>query len=236
MKKHLFSYQNSVFVLILFLVAFVVACKKDEGTSSSSSTKAAAKKSPIKKSPAKTSKKMAEKKIPLGDEGEVIEADLMTTKGNIKLKLFSGKTPLTVGNFLFLAKKGFYDGVKFHRVVKDFVIQGGDPTGTGMGGPGYRFEDEFHHSLKHSKAGILSMANAGPNTNGSQFFITHRATPHLDGRHSVFGEVIDGLDTIYKIEKGDTIKKLVVKGDTKGLFSKLNTRIPKWEKALAAKK
>jgi cyclophilin family peptidyl-prolyl cis-trans isomerase len=118
-------------------------------------------------------------------------ATFVTDKGSIVVDLFADKTPNTVNNFVFLAKQGYYDGTIFHRVIDDFMVQGGDPTGTGRGGPGYQFRDEFHPELKHTVSGILSMANAGPNTNGSQFFITHVATPWLDNRHSVFGKVAD---------------------------------------------
>ena len=121
-----------------------------------------------------------------------IKITLHTTAGDIDATMFSSKVPLTCANFLNLAKRGYYDGISFHRVIPNFMIQGGDPTGTGSGGPGYRFPDEIDRSLKHSKAGIFSMANAGPNTNGSQFFITHLPTPHLDGKHAVFGEVTAG--------------------------------------------
>jgi cyclophilin family peptidyl-prolyl cis-trans isomerase len=126
-----------------------------------------------------------------------------TEKGDIKIQLFADKTPKTVNNFVFLARQGFYDGTIFHRVIKDFMTQGGDPTGTGRGGPGYDFADEFHPSLKHDKPGILSMANAGPNTNGSQFFITHVPTPWLDRKHSVFGEVKSGMDVVLSIPPRD---------------------------------
>ncbi len=133
-------------------------------------------------------------------------AILNTDKGEIRLKLFADKTPKTVNNFVFLARQGFYDGTIFHRVIKDFMAQGGDPTGSGRGGPGYRFEDEFHPSLRHDKAGILSMANAGPGTNGSQFFITHVPTPWLDGKHSVFGQVIEGMDVLLSIPPRDPLR------------------------------
>ncbi|MDD4877634.1 MAG: peptidylprolyl isomerase [Candidatus Nanoarchaeia archaeon] len=126
---------------------------------------------------------------------------LETSMGNIKIQLFDDKVPVTAGNFQKLVSDGFYNGVIFHRVIPDFMIQGGDPTGTGMGGPGYKIKDEFDSSLRHSKAGILSMANAGPNTGGSQFFITLAATPWLDGRHAVFGEVIEGMDVVTAIGK-----------------------------------
>jgi cyclophilin family peptidyl-prolyl cis-trans isomerase len=126
-------------------------------------------------------------------------AVLHTDNGDISLKLFAAETPKTVNNFVFLARQGFYDGVIFHRVIANFMAQGGDPTGSGSGGPGYRFADEFHPKLRHDKPGVLSMANAGPNTNGSQFFITHVPTPHLDNRHSVFGQVTEGMDVLLSI-------------------------------------
>jgi cyclophilin family peptidyl-prolyl cis-trans isomerase len=130
-------------------------------------------------------------------------ATIATDLGDIVVELYADKVPATVNNFVFLAREGFYDGCTFHRVIKDFMVQGGDPTGTGRGGPGYRFADEFHPKLKHDGAGVLSMANAGPDTNGSQFFITHVATPHLDGRHAVFGRVVDGLDVVMAIPERD---------------------------------
>ncbi len=131
------------------------------------------------------------------------KAVLHTDKGDIKINLFEEMVPKTVNNFVFLAREGFYDGVIFHRVIMNFMAQTGDPTGTGSGGPGYRFEDEIHADLQHNKPGIVSMANAGPNTNGSQFFITHVPTPWLDGKHSVFGEVEDGMDVVYAIPPRD---------------------------------
>ncbi len=130
-------------------------------------------------------------------------ATMKTDKGDILLELFADKTPLTVNNFVFLAREGFYDGIIFHRVIANFMAQGGDPTGKGSGGPGYRFADEFHPSLKHDKPGILSMANAGPGTNGSQFFLTHIPTPWLDGKHSVFGQVVGGMDVLLAIPPRD---------------------------------
>ena len=137
------------------------------------------------------------------DPEKSYSATIKTDVGDIIIDLFTDEAPKTVNNFVFLAKDGFYDGVIFHRVIKDFMAQGGDPTGTGMGGPGYRFEDEFHPSLRHDGPGVLSMANAGPGTNGSQFFITHVATPHLDDRHSVFGRVSSGLDVLLAIPERD---------------------------------
>jgi cyclophilin family peptidyl-prolyl cis-trans isomerase len=126
-----------------------------------------------------------------------------TDLGEFKIELFADKVPTTVNNFVFLAKENFYDGTIFHRVIDDFMVQGGDPTGTGRGGPGYRFADEFDASLKHDKRGVLSMANAGPNTNGSQFFITHGPTPWLDGKHAVFGQLVEGEDVFMSIPARD---------------------------------
>ncbi len=137
-------------------------------------------------------------------------ATIDTNRGVITLKLYASQTPRTVNNFVCLARDGFYDGVTFHRVINDFMIQGGDPTGTGRGGPGYTFKDEFDPKLKHDKPGVLSMANAGPGTNGSQFFITHVPTPWLDGKHSVFGEVVKGQDIVNKIEQGDVMLSVTI--------------------------
>jgi cyclophilin family peptidyl-prolyl cis-trans isomerase len=137
------------------------------------------------------------------DAKKTYTATFNTDKGDIIVQLFAEKVPRTVNNFVFLARQGFYDGTIFHRVLSDFMAQGGDPTGTGRGGPGYRFNDEFHPSLKHSQPGVLSMANAGANTNGSQFFITHVPTPWLDNKHSVFGQVIKGLDVLLSIPVRD---------------------------------
>ncbi|MEC7696607.1 MAG: peptidylprolyl isomerase [Planctomycetota bacterium] len=140
-------------------------------------------------------------------------ATIETNKGVIRLELHAEQAPKTVANFEKLAGDGFYNGLFFHRVIPNFMIQTGCPQGTGTGGPGYQFEDEFDDSLRHDRAGILSMANAGPNTNGSQFFITHGPTPHLDGKHSVFGVVLDGQDVVDTIEQGDTMEKVSVVDD-----------------------
>jgi peptidyl-prolyl cis-trans isomerase B (cyclophilin B) len=138
-------------------------------------------------------------------------ATITTNRGDIKLELFEDKVPKTVANFEKLVKDGFYNGLKFHRVIEDFMVQTGCPKGTGTGGPGYTFEDEFHPDLKHDKPGILSMANAGPNTNGSQFFITHVPTPWLDRKHSVFGRVLgDGQKIVNAIEQGDKMEKVTI--------------------------
>ncbi len=157
---------------------------------------------------------------------------LKTSKGEIALTLFADKTPVTVANFLNLASRGYYDGVKFHRVIADFMIQGGDPTGTGAGGPGYTFEDEFDPTLKHDKPGILSMANRGPRTNGSQFFITHVPTPWLDRKHTVFGEVTQGQDVVNAIQQGDTIQSIDILDSTDELFAAQADRIAAWNRKL----
>jgi peptidyl-prolyl cis-trans isomerase B (cyclophilin B) len=166
---------------------------------------------------------------------EDIRIILNTSSGAIEGTLFASKVPITTSNFLNLAKRGYYNGVTFHRVIKDFMIQGGDPTGTGRGGPGYRFPDEIDKSLKHSKPGIFSMANAGPNTNGSQFFITHVPTPHLDGKHAVFGEVTKGQDVVDKIKQGDTIDSIEILDSTDALFASEKDLIAAWNEELDAK-
>ena len=142
------------------------------------------------------------------DESKRYAATIQTNRGDIVIDLHADKAPRTVNNFVALARDGFYDGVKFHRVIADFMIQGGDPTGSGSGGPGYRFGDEFHPELLHDGPGVLSMANAGPNTNGSQFFITHGATNWLDNKHSVFGKVRSGQDVVDAIQQGDVMESV----------------------------
>jgi peptidyl-prolyl cis-trans isomerase B (cyclophilin B) len=161
-----------------------------------------------------------------------IRVVLKTNKGDIEGTLFASKTPMTVANFLNLATKGFYDGLTFHRVIPNFMIQGGDPEGSGRGGPGYRFGDEIHPALKHTKPGIFSMANAGPGTNGSQFFITHVETPWLDGKHTVFGEVTKGQDVVNRISRGDKIEKIEILDSTEALFAAQAANITRWNSAL----
>jgi peptidyl-prolyl cis-trans isomerase B (cyclophilin B) len=163
-----------------------------------------------------------------------LKAIIKTSKGEIKLNLFADQTPYTVANFANLAKRGFYNGLNFHRVLADFMIQGGCPLGTGTGGPGYRFKDEFVKELKHNKPGILSMANAGPGTNGSQFFITHVHTPWLDGKHTVFGSVIDEQDmkVVNSIAQKDAIVSITIEGDTSELFEKCKDKLDEWNKVL----
>jgi len=141
---------------------------------------------------------------PISQEGKIVKVKIETSMGEIQADLYADKAPKTVANFVTLAEKGFYDGVIFHRVIPNFMIQTGDPTGTGRGGPGYNFADEFSPDLRHDKPGVLSMANAGPNTNGSQFFITEVPTPHLNNRHSIFGQVTSGMDVVKKIANAPT--------------------------------
>lgn len=161
-----------------------------------------------------------------------MRASIDTNKGTILVDLYPDETPLTVANFVNLAERGYYDGVKFHRVVPNFVIQGGDPTGTGRGGPGYRFQDEIVASLRHDSPGILSMANAGPGTNGSQFFITHTATPHLDGKHTVFGKVVEGQDIVDRIAAGDSMTSVKIEGDTSALKETAGSTLDEWNQIL----
>ncbi|UYB51439.1 peptidylprolyl isomerase [Xanthomonas sp. AM6] len=156
-----------------------------------------------------------------------------TARGPIKIELYPDKAPLTVANFVNLAKRGFYDGLNFHRVIADFMIQGGCPEGSGRGGPGYRFEDETDNGVRHER-GVLSMANAGPSTNGSQFFITHTATPWLDGKHTVFGKVIEGLDVVDSVAQGDAINKITIEGDADAVLAAKADRVAEWNRLLSA--
>nr|WP_129628953.1 peptidylprolyl isomerase [Candidatus Oscillochloris fontis] len=144
------------------------------------------------------------------DATKTYKVTMDTTKGFIELELYPQSAPMTVNNFVFLAKQGFYDGLKFHRVISNFMIQGGDPTGTGTGGPGYKFADEVRGNPLTHQAGVISMANAGPNTNGSQFFITHSPQPHLDGKHTVFGRVVKGMDVVNAIRQGDVMVEVSI--------------------------
>jgi peptidyl-prolyl cis-trans isomerase B (cyclophilin B) len=163
-----------------------------------------------------------------------MKAVVETDKGTINITLFSDKTPVTVANFVNLARHGFYDGLSFHRVIDDFMIQGGCPLGTGTGGPGYNFEDECTPDLKHEKPGVLSMANAGPGTNGSQFFITHVPTPWLDGKHTVFGAVESDADmeTVNAVSMGDRINSITIEGNVDALLESLSDRVSEWNDKL----
>ena len=156
-----------------------------------------------------------------------------TDRGPIRVELAADKAPLTVANFVNLARRGFYDGLNFHRVIGDFMIQGGCPQGTGTGGPGYKFEDEARNGLGHER-GVLSMANAGPNTNGSQFFITHVATPWLDGKHTVFGKVLEGQEVVDSIKQGDIIRSVKIEGDADAALAAKADRVAEWNTTLDA--
>ncbi len=173
----------------------------------------------------------------LQEVSNIVKVTIQTSKGDINLNLYEDKTPLTVANFVNLAQRGFYNGLTFHRVINDFMIQGGCPLGTGTGGPGYRFKDEIVPDLKHDKPGILSMANAGPGTNGSQFFITHVPTPWLDGKHTVFGAVVGPEDqkVVNSIVVKDKINKIIVHGDTSDLFDKVRDQLYQWNLILDKK-
>jgi peptidyl-prolyl cis-trans isomerase B (cyclophilin B) len=156
-----------------------------------------------------------------------------TDRGPIKVELYPDQAPLTVASFVNLARRGFYDGLNFHRVIPDFMVQGGCPEGSGRGGPGYKFEDEANNGVRHER-GVLSMANAGPNTNGSQFFITHVATPWLDGKHTVFGKVVEGLDVVDKVAQGDLIRSVRIEGDADAVLAAKADRVAEWNRILAA--
>ena len=163
-----------------------------------------------------------------------LQAAIKTNKGTINLTLFADRVPSTVANFVNLAQRGYYDGLKFHRVIENFMVQGGCPLGTGTGGPGYKFEDEFDSTLKHDRPGVLSMANSGPNTNGSQFFITHVSTEWLDGKHSVLGVVTseDDQAVVNSIAGGDAISTVAINGDTTDLMAKAQSKVDEWNKIL----
>jgi peptidyl-prolyl cis-trans isomerase B (cyclophilin B) len=181
--------------------------------------------------------KGSKKEEPKKEATDKLQVTITTSKGDIHLNLFAEETPVTVASFVNLVQHGYYDGLNFHRVIANFMIQGGCPFGTGTGGPGYKFEDECKPELKHDRPGILSMANSGPGTNGSQFFITHVPTPHLNGKHTVFGAVVSDEDqkVVNSIAKGDKIVKMVVTGDTGPLLEKEKDRIALWNKTLDAR-
>jgi len=163
-----------------------------------------------------------------------MKVKIITAKGDVNINLLPDKSPVTVANFVNLAKKGYYDGLKFHRVIDNFMAQGGDPTGTGMGGPGYQFEDEVNNGLNFSKAGKLAMANAGPGTNGSQFFITTVPTEWLNGNHTIFGEVVSNadLDVVKKLSNGDIMTKVTVEGDVDSFLKTQKSKVDSWNKIL----
>lgn len=169
----------------------------------------------------------------MSQDNELI-ATIETGKGTIRLRLFADQVPVTVGNFINLANRGYYNGLKFHRVIDNFMIQGGCPYGTGTGGPGYKFEDEFVPGLRHDKPGVLSMANAGPGTNGSQFFITHVPTPWLDDKHTIFGNVLgeEDQDVVNSIARGDEIVSITIGGDATALMQQIQSRTRVWDEQL----
>ena len=163
-----------------------------------------------------------------------MKVKITTAKGDVNINLLPEKSPVTVANFVNLAKHGYYDGLKFHRGIENFMAQGGDPTGTGMGGPGYKFEDEVNNGLNFSKAGKLAMANAGPGTNGSQFFITTVPTEWLNGNHTIFGEVVSNadLDIVKKLSNGDIMTKVTVEGDIDSFLKTQKSKVDSWNKVL----
>lgn len=161
-----------------------------------------------------------------------LKANIKTSKGDIEIQLTPNETPVTVASFVNLATRGFYNGLIFHRVIPDFMVQGGDPLGVGHGGPGYKFEDEFVPSLRHDTPGVLSMANSGPKSNGSQFFITHVPTPWLDGKHSVFGKVNSGQDVVNIISQGDKIESITISGNTDEFLKSQESRTSEWNQVL----
>jgi len=163
-----------------------------------------------------------------------VQVVMQTNRGNIRLNLFGEKIPMTSAQFINLARRGFYDDLAFHRVIPEFMVQGGCPDGNGTGGPGYQFDDEFSRELWHDKPGILSMANAGPGTNGSQFFITHVPTPWLDGKHTVFGEVVsdEDQDVVNAIEQGDVLQAIIIEGDVVELLEQEQEKVDEWNRIL----
>lgn len=178
-------------------------------------------------------KKNDVKGFSMASEGEIVAA-IKTEKGTIHIRLFTDKTPFTTANFVNLAKRGYYNNLKFHRVIGDFMIQGGCPKGTGTGGPGYTFPDEFCRELRHDRPGILSMANAGPQTNGSQFFITHVPTPWLDDHHSVFGAVCgeEDMNVVNSISQNDRIESITIEGDASSLLETCKAKVAEWNRVL----
>lgn len=195
-------------------------------------------KPPLKEQATKQLKTQTEEqKVKKSPEPKDLLAIIETNKGSIHLKLFPAKVPFTVANFINLVQRNYYQKLTFHRVIPNFMIQGGCPLGNGRGGPGYKFEDEFVPELRHNKPGILSMANAGPNTNGSQFFITHVPTPWLDKKHTIFGEVLSLNDQkiVNSIAQGDKINNIIIKGNTAELMDKTKAKLQEWNRILDQK-
>ena len=223
-NQHMIMFRRIAPVFVAIAALFFVACGSNEKARSAAQSESEA---PVlgQAAPAQTA----------GVEQVVdVRIILHTSEGPIEATLYATKTPVTVANFLNLAQRGYYDGLTFHRVIKDFMIQGGDPYGNGTGGPGYQFEDEIRRTLRHNGPGVFSMANSGPGTNGSQFFITHVATPWLDNRHTVFGEVTKGQRVVDSIRQGDTIERIEILDPTDALFREQADRIGAWNARLAA--
>jgi peptidyl-prolyl cis-trans isomerase B (cyclophilin B) len=222
--------------LITIVVAGCIYISRDKPLASNAPATPAPPASPEPATVQRTSgtNETLERNNPLSQD---LEAVIETNKGKINITLFASKTPITVANFTNLAKRGYYDGLAFHRVIEDFMVQGGCPLGTGTGSPGYQFGDEFVTELKHDKPGILSMANSGPATNGSQFFITHVPTPWLDGKHTVFGAVKSDADqeVINAINKGDNIISVTIVGDTADIEKLAESQLTNWNKTLDSK-
>ena len=222
----------SVAFILIGMASFLAACQpsddatSDEAPSETQDAEAAA---PQEETPTEEGEDK-----PMTEAISELSAIVKTNKGDIHLILYADKTPITVANFVNLAKRGYYDGLIFHRVMPNFMIQGGCPLGDGFGGPGYKFQDEFDSSLKHDRPGILSMANSGPGTNGSQFFVTHVPTAHLDGLHSIFGSVVgpEDQDVVNAIGQGDKIETIIIEGDTARLFDSMKSHLDRWNEIL----
>ena len=229
----------SVAFILIGMASLLAACQpsdnapSEEAASETESAEAPAAETEAAAPEEKTPTEEAEDE-PMTEAITELSATMKTNKGDIHLTLYADKTPITVANFVNLAQRGYYDGLTFHRVMANFMIQGGCPLGTGSGGPGYDFQDEFDPSLKHDRPGILSMANTGPGTNGSQFFITHVPTAHLDGKHTIFGAIVgpEDQDVVNAIGQGDKIETITIEGDTAPLFAAMKSHLDRWNEIL----
>ncbi|MGJ8654121.1 MAG: peptidylprolyl isomerase [Opitutaceae bacterium] len=222
--------QKYLSTLVLLSVFIFAGCQSSDSTSSASKAPA----EPLGKVEAPATVEAPKVVVAAPEIVRDVKIVMETDKGTIEATIFATKTPVTAANFLNLAKRGYYDGLTFHRVIEDFMIQGGDPAGNGTGGPGYKFEDEIHPALRHNSWGMFSMANSGPRTNGSQFFITHKDTAWLDGKHTVFGKVDKGRKVVNSIKRGDKIQSIKVLTSTDALFEKQKARIAQWNAVLQA--
>ena len=214
---------------MMVLAGCLVSCTADEKEEEADPNKGVA--TSVAPATPAASTEAATPKVAIKDVRIVIS----TNKGDIEATIYASKVPMTAANYLNLANRGYYNGLKFHRVIPNFMIQGGDPKGNGTGGPGYRFGDEFDPTLTHNGPGVFSMANSGPGTNGSQFFITHKDTAWLDGKHSVYGKVTKGMDVVNAIVGGDSIKSIKVLDPTAALFAAQKANLDKWNAVLDAK-